>query len=54
MADCPLALVLAARLRESRAELTTRWLDRIVARVSLDPNRIFPTDELLDHVPIPT
>lgn len=52
LADCPLALVLAARLRGSRAELTTRWLDRIVARVSLDPNRIFPTDELLDHVPI--
>lgn len=52
LADCPLALVLAARVRDARAELTTRWLDRIVARVTLDPNRIFPTDQLLDHVPI--
>ena len=25
---------------------------RIAARVELHPNRIFPTDELLDHVPI--
>jgi signal transduction histidine kinase len=50
--DCPLAGVLAARLRESRDDLTRRWLERISARVSLDANRIFPTDELLDHVPI--
>lgn len=50
--ECPLAGVLAARLRESRDDLTRRWLERISARVSLDANRIFPTDELLDHVPI--
>ena len=49
---CPLARTLAARLRESRSELTERWLARIVERVSLDANRVFPTDELLDHVPI--
>ncbi len=49
---CPIAPVLAARLRESRDELTARWLERIVARVNLDPNRVFPTDELLDHVPM--
>lgn len=50
--NCPLADVLAARLRESRDELTARWLDRIAARVSLDPSRIFPTEDLLDHVPV--
>ena len=50
--SCPLATVLAARLRDASAELTARWLDRIVARVSLDPNRVFPTDALLDHVPL--
>lgn len=44
--------MLAARLRESRDELTHRWLERISARVSLDANRIFPSDDLLDHVPI--
>jgi signal transduction histidine kinase len=50
--NCTLAAVLAARMRESREDLTHRWLDRISARVSLDPNRIFPTDALLDHVPL--
>ena len=50
--DCPLAAALAARLRVSRLELTSRWLDRIVERVSIDPNKVFPTDELLDHVPL--
>jgi signal transduction histidine kinase len=39
-------------MRSSSDELTRRWLDRISARVSLDPNRIFPTDALLDHVPL--
>jgi signal transduction histidine kinase len=52
MAPCPLAGVLATLLREQQDVLTRRWLDRISARVSLDPNRIFPTDELLDHVPL--
>jgi signal transduction histidine kinase len=50
--DCPLAHVLAERLREARAELTLRWLDRISARVTLDRNRIFPTEDLLDHIPL--
>lgn len=50
--DCPLAGVLADRLRESRHDLAKRWLDRIADRVALDPNDIFPSDELLDHVPL--
>lgn len=50
--NCTLAKVLADRMRESREDLTLRWLDRIGARVRLDPNRIFPTDALLDHVPL--
>src|SRR5918997_1727082 len=50
--ECPLAGVLAQHLRRSKRELTTKWLERITARVSLDPNRVFPTDELLDHVPL--
>src|SRR5688572_5104271 len=49
---CPLAPALADRIRGAREELTRRWLDRISARVALDPNRIFPTDNLLDHMPI--
>ncbi len=52
MAPCPLAGVLATRLRDERAALTQRWLDRISDRVAIHPNRIFPTDELLNHVPL--
>jgi signal transduction histidine kinase len=51
-APCPLAGVLAARLRDQQEHLTMRWLERISQRVDLHPNRIFPTEELLDHVPI--
>jgi signal transduction histidine kinase len=50
--NCRLAGALAVRMRENREELTRRWLDRIAARVDLDPNKVFPTDELLDHVPL--
>jgi signal transduction histidine kinase len=50
--NCRLAAGLAARMRASREDLTRRWLERIVARVEIDPNRVFPTDELLDHVPM--
>lgn len=50
--ECPLAGALANRLRDAKDELTTRWLERISERVSLDRNKVFPTDELLDHVPL--
>lgn len=50
--DCPLAAALAERLRSSREALTLRWLERISDRVSLHPNRVFPTADLLDHVPL--
>ena len=50
--NCPLAPVLAERLRQARNELTERWLERIAERVQLHPNRVFPTVELLDHVPL--
>ena len=50
--NCKLAGALAGRLREEREDLTRRWLDRIVARLDMDPIRVFPTDDLLDHVPL--
>ena len=50
--NCPLAHVLAERLVQSRDELTTRWLERISARVTVDADKMFPSSELLDHVPI--
>lgn len=50
--DSPLAGALAARLRVLRDEVTKHWLDRIAQRVSIDPVRLFPSDELLNHVPL--
>jgi signal transduction histidine kinase len=50
--SCPLAPALAARIRAAREELAHRWLDRISARVNLEPTRVFPADDLLDHVPL--
>jgi signal transduction histidine kinase len=47
-----LAAVLASRLRESRAHITGRWLERIAARVTVSVENIFPTDDLLDHMPL--
>lgn len=49
---CTIGSELAARLRAERETLVRRWLDRITARVALTPNRVFPTDELLNHVPL--
>ena len=51
-APCPLASVLAERLRQAQKPLVKRWLDRISDRVAIHPNKIFPTDDLLDHVPL--
>ena len=48
----PLAIALATELRASRSDLVARWLDRISSRVTVDENRIFPTEELLNHVPL--
>jgi signal transduction histidine kinase len=50
--NCTLARALADRMRSASDELTHRWLDRISARVRIDANRIFPTDALLDHMPL--
>ncbi|HEU4885583.1 MAG TPA: sensor histidine kinase [Longimicrobium sp.] len=47
-----LAAALAAHLREARSEIVGRWLERIAARVAIEPGRIFPSEELLNHVPV--
>ena len=43
---------MAAELRAARREIVRRWLDRIVARVTIEPGNVFPTEELLNHVPL--
>jgi signal transduction histidine kinase len=47
-----LRVTLAEGIRSQRESIVARWLERISARVSLDDNEIFPTEELLNHVPI--
>lgn len=39
-------------MREARLDLINRWLARITERVDLDPNHVFPSEDLLDHVPV--
>ena len=47
-----LATLLAGRLREAKRDLVKRWLERIEARVTLDANEVFPSESLLNHVPL--
>jgi signal transduction histidine kinase len=47
-----LAATLSDRLRTAKQELVTQWLERISARVAISTKRVFPTHELLNHVPL--
>ena len=47
-----LAAILSDRLRTAKQELVTQWLERITARVAISSKRVFPTHELLNHVPL--
>jgi signal transduction histidine kinase len=47
-----LAGQLAGYLRVAKEELVQRWLERISARVAISTKRVFPTDDLLNHVPL--
>ncbi len=51
-AGCPIAEPLAARLRSARDEITRRWLARIVDRVTVEAEQVFPSEELINHVPL--
>ena len=48
----PASKSLADALRIARNDLVSRWLDRIAARVAIVPNQVFPTDALLNHMPL--
>jgi signal transduction histidine kinase len=47
-----LASTIAERLRDAKTDLAGRWLARITERIAVAPNRVFPTEALLDHVPL--
>src|SRR5262245_2455545 len=42
---------MAERLRSENAEISARWLERLRALLPVDANEVFPTDQLLDHIP---
>jgi signal transduction histidine kinase len=42
---------IAGRLQASSKALAFRWLERLSAVLTIDRDRIFPTKDLLDHVP---
>jgi len=39
-------------LRAAKQELVTQWLNRITARVAISSKRVFPTHQLLNHIPL--
>ena len=47
-----LAAALSDKLRTAKQELVTQWLNRISERVAISTKRVFPTHELLNHVPL--
>lgn len=47
-----LAAILSDRLRSAKQELVTQWLQRITERVAISSKRVFPSHELLNHVPL--
>jgi signal transduction histidine kinase len=47
-----LAAQLSDRLRAAKQELVSQWLERINARVAISKGKVFPTHELLNHVPL--
>lgn len=46
-----LAAALASALREGSTLLARRWLDRIAERANIEPERVFPTAQMLDDIP---
>jgi signal transduction histidine kinase len=44
--------VLSQRLAAERWRLADLWLERLKELLPLDPNNVFPSDQLLDHIPL--
>ena len=47
-----LASILSDKLRVAKQELVTQWLNRITERVTISTGKVFPTHDLLNHVPL--
>jgi signal transduction histidine kinase len=42
---------IAQQIRAAHREIAQRWLERLEAILPVDAGEIFPTDEILDHIP---
>ena len=43
--------LIAERIRAEHLSISTRWLERLKGMLSVEANDVFPTDQLLDHIP---
>ena len=46
------AELIADRILAEHVSLSGRWLERLLALLPVNANDVFPTDHLLDHVPM--
>ena len=46
------ATVLSQRVHAERLVLAGRWLEQLRALLTVDANEVFPSDQLLDHIPV--
>jgi two-component system, OmpR family, sensor histidine kinase KdpD len=46
------AAIVSQRIGSERIALAGRWLDRLKALLTVDANDVFPSDQLLDHIPL--
>jgi signal transduction histidine kinase len=45
------ASAMAERIRSSHKEIAERWLDRLKSLLPVEATEIFPSDQMLDHIP---
>lgn len=43
--------LIAERIHAEHVSISVRWLERLRALLPVDANEVFPTDQLLDHIP---
>src|SRR4051794_21635650 len=43
--------LISERIRAEHVAISARWLDRLRGLLSVEANDVFPTDQLLDHIP---
>ena len=43
--------LIAGRIRAEHLSISARWLERLRELLPVDVNEVFPTEELLDHIP---